>query len=116
MTNLKHLILLLILTSKIFMLTITSFQSKLGSNRQPKDDRIKRAISSLNINYQFNEKLSFQARASLDYSNKTYEQQHYASSNPTNTGDNGRWDLRDLMMNSSMLMESFLIQTILVMT
>ena len=63
-------------------------------NRQPKDDRIKRAISSLNINYQFSEKLSFQARASLDYSNKEYEQQHYASSNPTNTGDNGRWDYK----------------------
>ena len=29
-----------------------------------------------------------------DYSNKTYEQQHYASSNPTNTGDNGRWDYK----------------------
>jgi TonB-linked SusC/RagA family outer membrane protein len=65
-------------------------------NKQPKDDRIKRAISSLNIKYQFSEKLSFQARASYDYSNKTYEQQHAASSNPTNTGDNGRWDYRRL--------------------
>ena len=56
-------------------------------NRQPKDDRIRRAISSLNINYEFSEKLSFQARASLDYSNKTYEQQHYASSNPTSASE-----------------------------
>ena len=63
-------------------------------NKQPKDDRIKRAISSLNINYQLSEKLSFQARASYDYSNKTYEQQHAATSNPTNTGDNGRWDYK----------------------
>jgi TonB-linked SusC/RagA family outer membrane protein len=65
-------------------------------NKQPKDDRIRRAISSLNINYQLSEKLSFQARASYDYSNKTYEQQHAATSNPTNTGDNGRWDYKRL--------------------
>ena len=63
-------------------------------NNQPKDDKIKRAISSLNINYQLSEKLTFQARASLDYSTKEFEQQHAASSNPTNTGDNGRWDYK----------------------
>lgn len=64
-------------------------------NKQPKDDRIKRAISSLNVSYQFSEKLSLQARASYDYSNKEFEQKHHASSNPTNVGDNGRWDYRN---------------------
>ncbi len=63
-------------------------------NKQPKEDKIRRAISSLNLNYEISDKLSFQARASYDFSNKSYEQQHAAGSNPTNTGSNGRWDYR----------------------
>ena len=61
-------------------------------NKQPKEDKIRRAISSLNLNYEISDKLSFQARASYDFSSKSYEQQHAAGSNPTNTGSNGRWD------------------------
>ena len=61
-------------------------------NKQPKEDKIRRAISSLNLSYEISDKLSFQARASYDFSNKSYEQQHAAGSNPTNTGSNGRWD------------------------
>jgi TonB-linked SusC/RagA family outer membrane protein len=63
-------------------------------NKQPKEDKIRRAISSLNLNYEISDKLSFQARASYDFSNKSYEQQHAAGSNPTNTGSNGRWDYK----------------------
>ena len=63
-------------------------------NKQPKEDKIRRAISSLNLSYEISDKLSFQARASYDFSNKSYEQQHAAGSNPTNTGSNGRWDYR----------------------
>ena len=63
-------------------------------NNQPKEDKIKRAIGSLNLKYEINEKLSFQARASYDFSNKSYEQRHAAGSNATNTGTNGRWDYK----------------------
>jgi len=63
-------------------------------NKQPKEDRIRRAITSLKLEYQITEKLSFQARASYDFSNKSYEQQHAATSNATNTGANGRWDYK----------------------
>ena len=63
-------------------------------NNQPKEDKIQRAIGSLNLKYEINEKLSFQARASYDFSNKSYEQRHAAGSNATNTGTNGRWDYK----------------------
>ncbi len=63
-------------------------------NNQPKEDKIQRAIGSLNLKYEISEKLSFQARASYDFSNKSYEQRHAAGSNATNTGTNGRWDYK----------------------
>ena len=63
-------------------------------NNQPKEDKVQRAIGSLNLKYEINEKLSFQARASYDFSNKSYEQRHAAGSNATNTGTNGRWDYK----------------------
>jgi len=63
-------------------------------NKQPKEDRIRRAISSMKLDYQITEKLAFQARVSYDFSNKSYEQQHAATSNATNTGSNGRWDYK----------------------
>ncbi|MEK9604165.1 MAG: SusC/RagA family TonB-linked outer membrane protein [Flavobacteriaceae bacterium] len=63
-------------------------------NKQPKEDRVRRAITSLKLDYQISDKINFQARASYDFSNKSYEQRHAATSNPTNTGANGRWDYR----------------------
>jgi len=63
-------------------------------NNQPKEDKIQRAIGSVNLKYEINEKLSFKARASYDFSNKSYEQRHAAGSNATNTGTNGRWDYK----------------------
>ena len=63
-------------------------------NNQPKEDKVQRAIGSVNLAYQISEKLSFKARASYDFSNKSYEQQHAAGSNATNTGNNGRWDYK----------------------
>lgn len=61
-------------------------------NNQPKEDLVRRAITSVNVSYAFSEKLNLQVRASYDYSNKQYEQQHAASSNQTNTGPNGTWN------------------------
>ena len=63
-------------------------------NNQPKEDKVQRAIGSVNLAYQISEKLSLKARASYDFSNKSYEQQHAAGSNATNTGNNGRWDYK----------------------
>ncbi len=51
-------------------------------------------LFSKNLKYEINEKLSFKARASYDFSNKSYEQRHAAGSNATNTGTNGRWDYK----------------------
>ena len=61
-------------------------------NNQPSEDKIKRAISSMNISYEINDKMSFQARASYDFSNKSNEQRHAANSNPTNVSPNGKWE------------------------
>ncbi len=63
-------------------------------NKQPKEDITRRAISSLKLDYQISENLTFQARASYDYASKSFEQQHAATSNATNTGTNGRWEYR----------------------
>ena len=63
-------------------------------NNQPKEDKVQRAIGSVNLAYQISEKLSLKARASYDFANKSYEQQHAAGSNQTNTGSNGRWDYK----------------------
>ena len=61
-------------------------------NNQPSEDSIKRAISSLNISYAITDNLSFQARASYDFSSKVNEQRHAANSNPTNVSPNGKWE------------------------
>jgi TonB-linked SusC/RagA family outer membrane protein len=61
-------------------------------NRQPREDRTRRAISSLKLEYQISDKLNFQARASYDYSDKSSEQRFAATGNATNVGPNGRWD------------------------
>ena len=63
-------------------------------NRQPREDRSRRAISSLKLEYQITDKLSFQARASYDYTDRKNEQKHSAGSNTTNVGPNGRYDYR----------------------
>jgi TonB-linked SusC/RagA family outer membrane protein len=61
-------------------------------NNQPSEDKIKRAISSMNISYEINDKMTFQARASYDFSSKSNEQRHAANSNPTNVSPNGKWE------------------------
>ena len=85
-------------------------------NRQPKDDRIRRAISSLNINYSFLKNFLSRREPHLiiQIRHMNNSIMHLPIQQILETMEDGT--SRDLMMNSSMLMESFLIQTILVMT
>ncbi len=70
-------------------------------NNQPKEDLTKRVIASVSLEYEISKKLKFQARASYDYAEKSYEQKFYAGGNGTNISENGRWSYRkydDLLM------------------
>ena len=63
-------------------------------NKEPKDDRVQRIIGNLDVSWDITKKLTFTARGNYDFSLKSYEQQHYAGSNTTNTAPNGRWQYR----------------------
>ena len=63
-------------------------------NNQPKDDKTKRAIANLSVNWDIAEGLSFMVRGNYDISLKSYETQHAAGSNQTNVHANGAWDYR----------------------
>ena len=70
-------------------------------NKQPKTDLTKRVIASVSLEYEFSKKLKFQARASYDYAEKSYEQKFYAGGNSTNISENGRWSYKkynDMLM------------------
>ena len=70
-------------------------------NNQPKTDLTKRVIASVSAEYEFSKKLKFQARASYDYAEKSYEQKFYAGGNSTNISENGRWSYKkynDMLM------------------
>lgn len=64
-------------------------------NREPREDRTKRIIASMDINYEITEKLSFSVRGNYDYADKTFDRQHSGSSNTTNVHPNGTWEYRD---------------------
>lgn len=61
-------------------------------NNEPKVDHSRRAITSVNLDYNVTEHLSLQLRGNYDFALKTFEQQHAAGSNTTNTHRNGRWE------------------------
>ncbi len=63
-------------------------------NREPKDDRVQRVITNLDISWALTKKLVLSARGNYDFSLKKYEQQHHAGSNTTNTAPNGRWQYK----------------------
>ena len=63
-------------------------------NREPREDHTKRVIASMDVNYEITDKLSFSVRGNYDYADKTYDQQHSATSNTTNVGPNGNWEYR----------------------
>jgi TonB-linked SusC/RagA family outer membrane protein len=60
-------------------------------NREPRKDVTNRVISSLDINYDITENLSFSVRGNIDYAIKTFDQRHFATSNTTNVHPNGSW-------------------------
>jgi TonB-linked SusC/RagA family outer membrane protein len=61
-------------------------------NRQPREDRTKRIIASMDINYQITDNLSFSVRGNYDYADKKFERQHAGTSNTTNVHPNGSWE------------------------
>lgn len=61
-------------------------------NKEPKTDLTKRVIGNGSINYKINDKISFEARGSYDYSLRSFEQQHAAGTNSTQAHKNGAWD------------------------
>ena len=64
-------------------------------NRQPREDRTRRVIASLDLSYEFNDKLSLSVRGNYDYAKRTFDQQHSGTSNTTNVHPNGTWEYRD---------------------
>lgn len=60
-------------------------------NKEPKLDKTKRVISSLDVNYEINDRLNFSIRGNYDYAIKSFDQRHAATSNTTNVHPNGSW-------------------------
>ncbi len=60
-------------------------------NREKREDLTKRAIASLDVNYDITSNLSLSVRGNYDYALKTYDQRHAATSNTTNVHPNGSW-------------------------
>jgi TonB-linked SusC/RagA family outer membrane protein len=61
-------------------------------NRQPREDRTKRIIASMDVNYAISSKLNLSVRGNYDYADKTFDRQHSATSNTTNVHPNGSWE------------------------
>src|SRR5690606_36785344 len=59
------------------------------SNKEPKRDKTKRVISSLDVNYEINDRLKFSIRGNYDYAIKSCDQRHAATANTTNVHPNG---------------------------
>lgn len=68
-------------------------------NKQPRQDHTKRLITNLSLSYDITDKLTFQVRGNYDFAYRTFEQQHAAGSNMTNTHRNGRWDYQQTTDN-----------------
>jgi TonB-linked SusC/RagA family outer membrane protein len=60
-------------------------------NNETKEDRTKRLIGSVSIDYDIQDNLKLQLRGNYDYATRLYEEQHKAGSNITNVHENGRW-------------------------
>ena len=61
-------------------------------NNEPKDDKTRRMIANLSLNWDIAEGLSFMVRGNYDFADKSYETQHAAGSNQTNVHANGAWN------------------------
>jgi outer membrane receptor protein involved in Fe transport len=60
-------------------------------NNEPQTHANKRLIGSVNLDYQFSEKLSISARGNYDYADKLSERQQAAGGNTTTVHPNGSW-------------------------
>ncbi|MFT6783816.1 MAG: TonB-linked SusC/RagA family outer membrane protein [Saprospiraceae bacterium] len=54
----------------------------------------KRVIGSLNLDYQFSDKLRLAVRGNIDFADKLSETQYQSGGNTTNIAPTGRWDYR----------------------
>ncbi|WP_165769917.1 SusC/RagA family TonB-linked outer membrane protein [Flagellimonas pacifica] len=61
-------------------------------HNQPREQKNRRVIANLTLNYQIMDALNLQVRGNYDYGNVTREQRHAATSNPTNVNENGSWE------------------------
>jgi len=61
-------------------------------NNQPETDLVKRIIASTSLDYDIASHFKFQARANIDYADKTYDQKLFAGSDATNVSANGAWN------------------------
>ncbi|XOV91603.1 MAG: SusC/RagA family TonB-linked outer membrane protein [Bacteroidota bacterium] len=59
---------------------------------QPSVNQTKRVITSVNLNYDFSEKLAISVRGNLDYADKLRETQYASGGNTTNISPTGSWD------------------------
>lgn len=57
-------------------------------------NQTKRVISSLNLDYQFSDKLRLAIRGNIDFADKLSETQYQSGGNTTNIAPTGRWDYR----------------------
>jgi TonB-linked SusC/RagA family outer membrane protein len=55
-------------------------------------NQTKRVISSLNLDYQFSDKLRLVVRGNIDFADKLSETQYQSGGNTTNIAPTGRWD------------------------
>jgi TonB-linked SusC/RagA family outer membrane protein len=60
-------------------------------NKETQVHETKRMIGSVNLNYQFNDKLSISARGNYDFANIRREEQQAAGGNTTTVHPNGSW-------------------------
>uniref|UniRef100_UPI003217474A SusC/RagA family TonB-linked outer membrane protein n=1 Tax=uncultured Draconibacterium sp. TaxID=1573823 RepID=UPI003217474A len=60
--------------------------------KEPRTDTSRRLIGSVTAEYNLMKGLILQARGSYDYTDKLFEQKHWATSNLTNAHENGRWE------------------------
>ena len=60
-------------------------------NREPRVDKTKRVIASLDVGYAITDNLSIGVRGNFDYALKSFDQRHSATSNTTNVHPNGSW-------------------------
>ncbi|MDY7394305.1 SusC/RagA family TonB-linked outer membrane protein [Aureibaculum sp. 2210JD6-5] len=60
-------------------------------NEESQEDKTKRVIGSLNLDYTITEQLTFQLRGNVDYAVKEFETKRHGGGNTTTVAANGNW-------------------------